>query len=80
MAELTADTMRQVATSATAAADALARVADALNACARAGLKVRLRHGIVETRHGYVLPAAGEWVARTRTYTPFTPDDSEDDD
>jgi hypothetical protein len=57
----------------------LAAVADALTACERDGLKVRLKHGAVLTRAGYVLPAEGEWVARTLAWSPFSPDDEEED-
>lgn len=52
-----------------------------MNACREAGLPVRLRHGIVLTRAGYVLPLEdGHWVARTRSYSPFGEDEDEDDD
>jgi hypothetical protein len=61
------------------AAAMLAAVADALTACEQAGIRVKLRHGAVDTRHGYVLPAGGEWVARTRLWSPFSPDDEEED-
>ena len=64
----------------TDAAALLAAVADALTACEKAGIKVRLRHGAVDTRHGYVLPADGEWVARTRLWSPFSPDSDEEED
>lgn len=62
------------------AAVLLAAVADALTACEQAGIKVKLRHGAVDTRHGYVLPADGEWVARTRLWSPFSPDSDEEED
>ena len=59
----------------------LQAVADALNACDRAGIGVKLRHGIVMTHAGYVLPGTRGWVARTLIYTEFTPtgDDPEED-
>lgn len=49
----------------------LAAVADALNACERAGLPVELEHGAVMTSHGYVLPARNpldrdRWAARPK--------------
>ena len=49
----------------------LARVADALNACERAGVTVQLNHGGALTSHGYVLatgdPRLGtRWQARMR--------------
>jgi hypothetical protein len=47
-------------------------LADALNACDDSGATVRLRHGIVMTPGGYVLPMAdGRWEARTLNYAPF---------
>ena len=50
----------------------LAGVAASLNACEDAGTTVRLRHGIVMTRAGYVLPLRdGRWAARTLDYGPF---------
>ena len=56
----------------------LAGLAAALSACDGAGLKVKLKHGIVITRHGYVLPVAQGWIARTLAYTEFS--DGEDED
>jgi len=54
------------------AAALLGAVAQALNACTDAGMKVRLRHGIVETREGYVLPLKDDrWTPRTRAYDPL---------
>lgn len=58
----------------------LQAVADALTDCARAGLKVKLKHGAVYTRAGYVLPARDGYVARSLEYSPFWPDDLGDDD
>jgi hypothetical protein len=49
----------------------LTAVADALTACEAAGLSVKLKHGVVVTSGGYVLPAEGEWVARTLIWAPF---------
>lgn len=52
----------------------LAAVADALNACRAAGLRIRIRHGIPQCEQGLVLDLPdGTWVARTRAYTPFAP-------
>lgn len=50
----------------------LAAVADALNACERAGIAVQLEHGAVLTDHGYVLPLGDPgigclWAARMKT-------------
>ena len=63
----------------------LTAVADALNACERARITVKLAHGAVLTRAGYVLPVypdAGErYVVRTMALTEFSaqaPGDDED--
>jgi hypothetical protein len=60
----------------------LAAVADALNACEAAGIAVKLKHGIVSTRNGYVLPVGdGQWGARTLAYSPFgVPGDADEMD
>jgi hypothetical protein len=58
----------------------LGAVADALTACEAAGIAVKLKHGIVLTRHGYVLPVGESWVARTLAWTEFTPATEGDDD
>jgi hypothetical protein len=61
----------------------LASLADALNACDRAGFTVKLAHGAVITRAGYVLPVypeAGErYAVRTMALTefPVTGDDED---
>ncbi len=57
----------------------LGQVAEALNACEAAGVTVKLKHGIVSTRNGYVLPVGDhEWGARTLAYSPFSPSEAED--
>jgi hypothetical protein len=57
----------------------LAAVADALNACEAAGMTVKLKHGAVYTREGYVLPVGDHaWAARTLAYTEFTPPPGDD--
>lgn len=57
----------------------LQAVADALNECSAAGLRVKLKHNAVYTREGYVLPVKDErWVARTLLYTELTPPDDDD--
>lgn len=47
----------------------LKQVADALNACERAGMALDLSHGAVTSRAGYVLPGGpGQgWSVRLRT-------------
>jgi hypothetical protein len=58
----------------------LGAVAEALNACQSAGIEVKLKHGAVMSEFGYVLPVRDGWVARTRTYTEFTPAPGDDDE
>lgn len=58
-------------------------VADVLNACADAGIKIKLRHGALLAAEGYVLPlTGGRWTARTLNYDPFItlPLDADEDD
>jgi hypothetical protein len=57
----------------------LGGVADALTACTAAGMTVKLKHGAVMTREGYVLPVDDGWVARTLQWSPFSPADDDDD-
>ena len=62
----------------------LASVADALNALENAGITVDLAGGAVMTDRGYVMAVGdsrlgGKWQARTRMWTPLSPDDSDDD-
>ena len=65
-----------------AAEELLASVAAALTACDAAGYEVKLKHGAVMTRVGYVLPLGdGQWCARTLNWSPFgvqVPGDDED--
>lgn len=49
----------------------LAAVADALNACEKAGITVDPDHGAVSSRYGYVLPAGdprlgARWAVRQK--------------
>ena len=63
----------------------LSAVADALNDCERAGITVDLAAGAVMTPRGYV-KAIGDgrlgnrWQARTRLWTPLSPEDDGSDD
>lgn len=57
----------------------LSAVAEALTACEQAGIRVKLKHGIVHTPVGYVLPGQDEWVARTLRWSEFSRIDDEDD-
>jgi hypothetical protein len=61
-------------------AQLLAQVAEALNECHKAGLKVKLKYGSVCTREGYVLSVDDGWVARTLVYTEFEPPNDGMDD
>lgn len=64
-----------------AAEELLASVAAALAACDAAGYEVKLKHGAVMTRVGYVLPlGGGEWCARTLNWTEFSPPPGDDED
>lgn len=55
------------------AEELLTAVARALNACDAAGYEVKLKHGAVMTRVGYVLPlGGGKWAARTLNWSPFS--------
>jgi hypothetical protein len=59
----------------------LTQLAESLNECQKAGLRIKLKHDVVYTGEGYVLPIKNGWVARTLLYTEWTPtDDSDDDD
>ena len=59
----------------------LTAVAAALNACDAAGYEVKLKHGAVMTRVGYVLPLGdGKWCARTLNWSPFSPPPGDDPD
>lgn len=58
----------------------LSQLADTLNECRQAGLRVRLKHDTVYTREGYVLPTDDGWVARTLVYTEFEPSNDGFDD
>lgn len=70
----------KTAVTAPEAAALLEDLAAALNAAQDAGLEVRLKHGVVFTRAGYVLPLAGDrWCARTLAYTQFPADASDDE-
>jgi hypothetical protein len=40
-------------------------LASALNACEKNNIHVKLRHGIIFSDAGYVLPVKDRWVART---------------
>lgn len=58
----------------------LENLASVLSDCDAAGFQVQLKHGIVITKAGYVLPAGGNWVARSLEYTPFSEHNADDSD
>jgi hypothetical protein len=63
----------------------LAAVADALNALEDAGITVDLAAGAVMTPRGYVMAVGDDrlgskWQARTRLWTPLSPEDDSDED
>ena len=63
------------------AEELLTAVARALNACDAAGYEVKLKHGAVMTRVGYVLPLGdGKWCARTLNWSPFSGQAGDDED
>ena len=61
----------------------LTRLADCLNACEQAGMRVRFRHGAAYSHHGVVLPPEGKgtgWEARAFRQTPLSPGPGDDED
>jgi hypothetical protein len=67
------------------AARLLGQVAEALNACERAGITIDCPVDAVMTSHGYVIavgdPRLGSrWAARTKLAAAFTPAGGGDDD
>lgn len=60
------------------AAGLLQNLAVALDACGEAGMCVKLKHGVVYTRFGYVLPLDNnKWTARNLTWDPLSPPDDD---
>lgn len=56
----------------------LEALAQALTACGEAGMCIKLKHGIVYSRNGYVLPLDdGKWTARNLTYDALSPADDD---
>jgi hypothetical protein len=63
------------------AARLLEDLARALSACGEAGMCVKLKHGAVYTKFGYVLPLdSGKWTARSLTWDPLSPPDDDPED
>ena len=60
------------------AARLLQNLAAALDACGEADMCVKLKHGVVYTRFGYVLPLDdNKWTARNLTWDPLSPPDDD---
>ena len=54
----------------------LTNLAQVLDACDRAKLEIKLHHGIVFSKYGYVLPFKTGWSPRMQDLSPFwDPDD-----
>lgn len=62
----------------------LAAVAEAMNACEDAGLRLRLRHGIVKVRgegfEGYVIDYRDGWAPVSRIPAASSPPPAADED
>lgn len=56
----------------------LAKVAKALDECTKHNVKIKLRHGIVVSDYGYVLPFKRRWVVRMLIDLGYRFDDDED--
>ncbi len=73
--------MRSVTRQRPDAGELLGAVATALTACEAAGIKVKLKHGAVITRFGFVFPVGdAQWGARTLAYSPFGAPHGDDHD
>lgn len=77
--------MKLAVTAEGAAPKLLSFLADALNACERAGIPVSLDHGIVVTGYGYVLPLGeprlgNRWQARAKIDGGYPAEDDSSDD
>lgn len=57
----------------------LTNLAKALDECEKDLVTIKLRHGIVMSKYGYVLPFKHRWVVRMLMDGPYS-DDSDDDD
>lgn len=57
----------------------LTNLAQVLDACDRNKLEIKLHHGIVFSKYGYVLPFKDGWSARMQDFSPFW-DAPEDED
>ena len=57
----------------------LTNLAQVLDACDEAKLEIKLHHGVVFSKYGYVLPFKSGWAARMQDFSPFgeRPDDED---
>jgi hypothetical protein len=58
----------------------LINLAQILDECNRNKLDIKLRHGIVVSKYGYVLPFKRRWVVRMLVDNPLIVDAFDDDD
>lgn len=58
----------------------LTNLAQILDACADNRLDIKMRHGIVMSKYGYVLPFKRRWVVRMMTDNPHFVQFIDDDD
>jgi hypothetical protein len=57
----------------------LEKLAETLDECRANKLNIKLRHGIVVSKYGYVLPTKRKWVVRMLIDTGLPDDEYEDD-
>jgi hypothetical protein len=57
----------------------LEKLAETLDECYANKLNIKLRHGIVCSKYGYVLPTKRKWVVRMLVDTGFVFDDDDED-
>jgi hypothetical protein len=58
----------------------LINVAKALDECNKHKVEIKLRHGIVMSDYGYVLPFKRRWMVRMMVDSGYKLDDDEDSD
>jgi hypothetical protein len=56
----------------------LRKLAKVLDECSKHKVKIKLRHGIVMSDYGYVLPFKRRWVVRMLVDLGYTVDDGDD--
>jgi hypothetical protein len=57
----------------------LEKLAEVLDECRANKLNIKLRHGIVVSKYGYVLPTKRKWVVRMLVDPGYFVDDDDDD-